>query len=90
LGLPEDNYPTSCILVFLRVIGVVVLFPLGMPLPLVLYTRGWGYKEGNRVGYNMISIRNLSLFAYFTYVSIDIAIYALGNTPFSLGRQTKS
>jgi hypothetical protein len=27
-----------------------------------------GYKKGNRVGYNMISIRTLSLFIYFTYI----------------------
>jgi hypothetical protein len=37
---------------------------------------GQCYKEGNRVGYNMISIRTLSLLAYF----IDIAIYALWST----------
>jgi hypothetical protein len=34
-------------------------------------------KEGKWVGYNMISIRTLSLLAYFTYISIDIIIYAL-------------
>jgi hypothetical protein len=39
---------------------------------------GQGYKEGNRVGYNMISIRTLSLLAYFTYIFIDIIIYASG------------
>jgi hypothetical protein len=40
---------------------------------------GRGYKEGNRFGYNMIPIRTLSPLAYFTHVSIDIAIYVLGN-----------
>jgi hypothetical protein len=39
-------------------VGVVLLglVPLGLPLPHLLYPRGWGrvYKEGNRVGYNMI------------------------------------
>jgi hypothetical protein len=44
-----------------------------------LYPREWGYKEGNRVGYNMIPIRILSLFTYFTYIFIDIIIYALEN-----------
>jgi hypothetical protein len=29
----------------------------------------------------MIPIRNLSLLAYFTYIFIDIIIYALGSTP---------
>jgi hypothetical protein len=53
----------------------------GIPLSLILYSRGWGYKEGNRVGYNMIPIRTLSLLAYFTYISIDTSIYALGNMP---------
>jgi hypothetical protein len=42
-----------------------------------------GYKEGNRVGYNMIPIRTLSLLAYFTYISIDIILYALGSTSWS-------
>jgi hypothetical protein len=44
---------------------------------------GRGYKEVNRVGYNMISIRTLSLLVYFTYIFIDIIIYALGNTSWS-------
>jgi hypothetical protein len=42
-------------------------------------SKGRGYKEGNRVTYNMIPIRTLSLLAYFT----DIAIYALGSMPWS-------
>jgi hypothetical protein len=44
-----------------------------------------GYKEGNRVGYNMISIRILSLLNYFTYIFIDIIIYALASMPWSSG-----
>jgi hypothetical protein len=57
---------------------------MGVPLPLLLYQGGGGgvggdYKEGNRVGYDMISIVTLSLLAYFTYIYIDIFIYALGN-----------
>jgi hypothetical protein len=40
-----------------------------------------GYKEGNRVGYNMILIKTLYLLIYFTYILIDIIIYALGSTP---------
>jgi hypothetical protein len=39
---------------------------------------GRDYKEGNRVGYNMIPIRILYLPVYFTYISIDIDIYTLG------------
>jgi hypothetical protein len=54
-----------------------------MPLPLLLYQRGRDYKEGNRVIYNMISNRTLSLLAYFTYISVDIIIYALGSTSWS-------
>jgi hypothetical protein len=63
------------------VVGLILTSPLWVPLPLLLYSRGRGYKEGNRVGYNMISIRTLPLFAYFTYIFIDIIIYALGSTP---------
>jgi hypothetical protein len=44
---------------------------------------GVGYKEGNRVGYNMIPIRTLSLLAYFTYIFIDIIIYALWSMAWS-------
>jgi hypothetical protein len=44
-----------------------------------------GYKEGNRVGYNMILIRTPSLHAYFTYISLDIIIYALWSMPWSSG-----
>jgi hypothetical protein len=45
--------------------------------------RDQGYKEGNLVGYNIISIMTLSLLAYFTYILIDIIIYALGSMPWS-------
>jgi hypothetical protein len=41
---------------------------LGVSLPLLLYPRGRGYKEGSQVGYNMIHIMTLSLLAYFTYI----------------------
>jgi hypothetical protein len=43
----------------------------------------WGYKEGNQVSYNMISIRTLSLLTYFTYIFIDITIYVLGSMQWS-------
>jgi Trk-type K+ transport system membrane component len=56
---------------------------LGVPLPHLLYQRARGYKEGNRVGYNMFPIRTLSLLAYFTYIFIDIIIYVLGSMPWS-------
>jgi hypothetical protein len=51
----------------------------GVPLPLLLYPKGQDYKECNRVSYNMIPIRTLSLLTYFTYIFIDIIIYALGS-----------
>jgi hypothetical protein len=70
----------SCVLVFLMAIDIIVLL-VGCLYPLLLYSWGRGYKEGSRVGYNMISIRILSLLAYFTYIFIDIMIYALGSTP---------
>jgi hypothetical protein len=44
---------------------------------------GRGYKKGNRVSYNIIIIRTLSLLVYFTYIFIDIILYALGKTPWS-------
>jgi hypothetical protein len=61
------------------VLVVIGLVPRWVSLPLLLYPRGRGYKEGNRVSYDMIPIRTLSLLAYFTYISIDIIIYALEN-----------
>jgi hypothetical protein len=69
---------------WLLLVGLVLtssLCPLGVPLPLLLYARGKGYKEGNRVNYSMIPTRTLSLLAYFTYIFIDTIIYALRRTP---------
>jgi hypothetical protein len=51
-------------------VALVLVIDLGVPLPLLLYQGGRGYKKGNRVGYNMISIRTLSLLTYFTYMTI--------------------
>jgi hypothetical protein len=63
-----DSSPTSCVLVLLIAIDVVVVVvPYAVSLPLL-------YKEGNRVDYNMIPIMTLSLLTYFTYVFIDIII----------------
>jgi hypothetical protein len=53
----------------------------GVPLALILYPREARIQEGNQDGYNMISIRTLSLLAYFTYIFIDIIIYTLGSMP---------
>jgi hypothetical protein len=46
-GLPEDNSPTFYVLVLLMAIDVVVVvpglvltYPRGVPLPLLLYLRG--------------------------------------------------
>jgi Trk-type K+ transport system membrane component len=59
-------------------VAVVLRVPyLGVSLPLLLYQRGRSYKEINRVGYKMISIRTLSKITYFIYVFIDIIIYVL-------------
>jgi hypothetical protein len=66
-------------------IDVMLVVLRGVPLPLLLYPRGRGYKEGNQVSYNMIPIMTLYLLAYFTYIIIDIIIYALGITPWSSG-----
>jgi hypothetical protein len=80
------------VLVLLMTIDVVVVklvltssWTSRVPLPLLLYLRGWACKEGNQVGYNMILIRTLSLPTYFTCIFIDIIIYALGSTPWSSG-----
>jgi hypothetical protein len=65
-------------------IGIVVVFsPWRCIYPSFYIQGGQGYKEGNRVGYNMIPIMTLSLLAYFTDISIDIIIYALGSTSWS-------
>jgi hypothetical protein len=84
-GLLEDNSPTSCVLLLLMAIDVVLPCPLGLPLPVLLYPRGLNYKEGNRVGYDMVPIRTLSLLACFTYISIDMISYALGTMSWSSG-----
>jgi hypothetical protein len=55
--------------------------PFGCLYPSFYIQGGRGYKEGNRVGYNMIPIRTLSLLTYYTYISIDIIVYTLDNTP---------
>jgi hypothetical protein len=60
-------------------VALVLVIDLGVPLPLLLYQGGRGYKKGNRVGYNMISIRTLSLLTYFTYMTIC----ALGSSSWS-------
>jgi hypothetical protein len=65
------------------VLVAVDLSPGGSSTPPFVCNGGRGYKEGNRVGYNMIPIRTLSLFAYFTYISIDIIFYALGSMSWS-------
>jgi hypothetical protein len=60
-------------------VGLVLTCPLEVPLPLLLYLGGGGgYKEGNRVDYNMISIRTLSLLAYFTYIFYRYNYLCLG------------
>jgi hypothetical protein len=41
--------------------------------------------EGNRVSYNITPIMTLSLLAYFTYIFVDIIIYALGSKPWCSG-----
>jgi hypothetical protein len=70
----------SSILLLLVAIHVVFLvLSLVVPLALLLY-QGAGYKEGNRVDYNMISIMTLSLLVYFIYICIDTIIYILRST----------
>jgi hypothetical protein len=61
------------------VVVVVGLVPCGVPLLLLLYPWGWGYKEGNWVGYNIIPIMTLSLLAYYIFIFIDIIIFTLGS-----------
>jgi hypothetical protein len=57
----------------------------GTTAPPFISKEGRGYKEGNRVGYNMIPIMTLSLLAYFTYIFIYIIIYALWSTSWYSG-----
>jgi hypothetical protein len=77
----------SCVLVLLMAINVVIAYcrhVLWGCLYRSFYIQGGqGYKEGNRVSYNMIPIRTLSLLAYFTYIFIDINFYAFGSTSWS-------
>jgi hypothetical protein len=77
----------SCVPLLLMAIDVVVdvvdLSTMGCIYPSFYFQRGRGYKEGKRVGYNIISIKTLYLLVYFTYILIHIIIYALGSTPWS-------
>jgi hypothetical protein len=61
----------------------VVMSLWGCLYPAFYIRGGRAYKEGNRAGYNMISIKTLSLLAYFTYIFIDITIYSLESMPWS-------
>jgi hypothetical protein len=66
------------------VIGLVfVVVSLGVSLPVLFISKGVRLQEGNRVGYNIIPISILSILAYFTYIFIDIIIYALESTSWS-------
>jgi hypothetical protein len=64
---------------------VLDLSPEGCLYPSFYIKGARGYKEGNRVNYNMILIRTLSLLVYFTYISMDTIIYAFGSTSWSSG-----
>jgi hypothetical protein len=58
-------------------------FPfVGVSIPPFIFRRR-GYKEGNRVGYNMVLIWTLFLLVYFTYIFIDIIIYVLRSMSWS-------
>jgi hypothetical protein len=64
-------------------VGLVLTCPLWC-LYLSFYIQvGRCYKEGNRVSYNIIPIRTLSLLAYFTYIFIDIIINVLESMTWS-------
>jgi hypothetical protein len=54
----------SLLLVTISVV-VRLCTSFGVPLPLFLYLSGQGYKKGNRVSYDMILIRTLSLLYLF-------------------------
>jgi hypothetical protein len=73
----------SSVLVLLVAIGVVLFSFWGCLYPYFYIQREQDYKEGNRVGYNMIPIRILCLPTYFIDISIDIIIYTLGSMPWS-------
>jgi hypothetical protein len=51
-----------------------------VPLPSFYIQGDIDYKEGNYISYDMIPIKALFLLVYFTYISIYIAIYIMGNT----------
>jgi hypothetical protein len=69
----------SYVLILLMAIDVVVVVFLGGLYPSFYIQGGRDYKESNRVGYNMITVKTLCLLAYF----IDIVIYTLGSTSWS-------
>jgi hypothetical protein len=70
--------------------------PLGVTVPLLLYQRGRGYKEGNHVGYNMIPIRTISIclvyicFYRYSYLRLKGHVMAFWKMGRALGVPPKS
>jgi hypothetical protein len=60
------------------VVVPLVLVLWGVPLPLLLYSRGWGYKEGPQVGYNCSPSRTISLvfsnYKIWSYLSRTLSL----------------
>jgi hypothetical protein len=67
--------------VLVVIVGLGLTCSLGCLYPYFYIQGGQDYKKSNRVGYNMIPIRIISLVFYFTYIFKDIIIYILENIP---------
>jgi hypothetical protein len=66
-------------------VAIVVVVLVGCLYPSFYIQGERGYKEGNQVSYNMISIKILYLLDYYIYIFIDMIIYALGSMSWSSG-----
>jgi hypothetical protein len=68
-------------------VAIVVVVLVGCLYPSFYIQGERGYKEGNQVSYNMISIKILSLLDYYIYIYIfiDMIIYALESMSWSSG-----
>jgi hypothetical protein len=85
-GLPEDNSPTSCVLVLLMAIDVVVIIVILVLTSTSSPSRGAStppfISKGGEVTWKVTEsvTTSQSLLAYFTYIFIEIIIYVLGST----------
>jgi hypothetical protein len=67
----------SYVLILLMVIDVVVVVFLGGLYPSFYIQGGRGYKESNRVGYNMITVKTLSTCLFYRHSYLHLGEHVM-------------